>query len=129
MNNYKIGDKYKSECVVTEDMLACNVGSGSLRVYATPMVAALMEGAAANMAQQFVESDCTTVGTRIAIDHISPTPCAAKVWAEAELKAVDGRKFVFSVRAYDEKGLIAEGEHIRFSVKSADFQRKADAKL
>ena len=55
MNEYNIGDTYKTEAVVSEEMLACNVGSGSLRVYATPMVVALIEKAAAEMAQTFVD--------------------------------------------------------------------------
>lgn len=129
MNEYKIGDTYKTEAVVSEEMLACNVGSGSLRVYATPMVVALIEKAAAEMAQTLVDEGITTVGTRIAIDHISATPLSARVWAEVTLKELDGRKFVFDVSAYDEKGLIAKGEHERFSVKSESFQKKADAKL
>lgn len=129
MNEYKIGDTYKTEAVVSEEALACNVGSGSLRVYATPMVVALIEKAASEMAQDFVEEGITTVGTRISIEHISATPMGAKVCAQAQLKAIDGRKFVFEVSAYDEKGLIAKGEHERFSVKSESFQKKADSKL
>ena len=48
--------------------------------------------------------------------------------AEVTLKEIDGRKFVFDVSAFDESGLIAKGEHERFSVKSESFQKKADAK-
>ncbi|MCQ4021892.1 MULTISPECIES: thioesterase family protein [unclassified Ruminococcus] len=129
MNEYKIGDAYKTEAVVTEAEIACTVGSGRLRVYATPAVVALIEAAASQMAQTFVEEGITTVGTRIAIDHVSATPVSAKVWAEAVLKEIDGRRFVFEVSAYDEKGLIAKGEHERFSVKSESFQKKADSKL
>lgn len=129
MNEYKIGDTYKTEAIVSEEALACNVGSGSLRVYATPMVVALIEKAASQMAQTIVDEGITTVGTRIAIDHVSATPVGVKVWAEVTLKEIDGRKFVFDVSAFDESGLIAKGEHERFAVKSESFQKKADAKL
>lgn len=129
MAEFKVGDIYKAETVVDESMLACTVGSGSLRVYATPMVVALIEKAASEMAQQLVDDDCTTVGTKIAIDHVSATPIGAKVWAQAKLTEIDGRRFVFEVSAYDEKGLIAKGEHERFSVRSESFQKKADSKL
>lgn len=129
MAEFKVGDIYKAETVVDESMLACTVGSGSLRVYATPMVVALIEKAASEMAQQLVADDCTTVGTKIAINHVSATPVGAKVWAQAKLTEIDGRRFVFEVSAYDEKGLIAEGEHERFSVRSESFQKKADSKL
>lgn len=129
MSNYSVGDVFKTEAVVTEDKLACNVGSGSLRVYATPMVVALIEQAASTMAQEIVDEGITTVGTRIAIDHVSPTPIGAKVWAEVKLTEVDGRRYAFEVSAYDEKGLIAKGEHERFAVKSESFQKKADSKI
>ena len=129
MKDYKIGYVYTSETVVGEDMLACSVGSGELRVYATPMVIALMENAASSMAQSLVDEGCTTVGTRIAINHISATPCGAKVRAEARLDEIDGRKFVFTVKAFDDAGLIAESEHERFAVRSESFQKKADGKL
>ncbi len=129
MKDYKIGDVYASEAVVGEDMLACSVGSGELRVYATPMVIALMENAASSMARCLTDEGSTTVGTRIAINHISATPCGARVRAEARLEEIDGRKFVFTVKAFDEAGLIAEGEHERFAVISESFQKKADGKL
>lgn len=129
MNEYKIGDTYKTEAVVSEEMLACNVGSGSLKVYATPMVVALIEKAAAEMAQTFVDEGITTVGTRIAIDHVSATPAGVKVWAEVTLKEIDGRKFVFDVSAFDESGLIAKGEHERFSVDIVKFMKKAAIKM
>lgn len=129
MNSFKIGDIYRSETTVDESMLACSVGSGSLRVYSTPMVVALIERAASQMAQTFVEEGITTVGTSIDIAHISATPVGARVWAEARLKDFDGRKFIFDVKAFDKKGLIAEGEHERCAVNCDKFQKRADGKF
>ena len=83
---------------VTEDELAITMGSGSLYVLATPAVVALMENAAAELAQSQLESDeLTTVGTAISIEHTSPTPIGAKVTATAVLKSTDGRFFNFEV--------------------------------
>ena len=115
---------------VEEENLACAMGSGSLMVLATPAVVALMENAAAELAQNELDSEeLTTVGTMISIEHISPTPMGAEVTAKAILTKVDGRMFYFDVEAYDKKGLIAKGTHTRVSVKAEKFQAKADGKF
>ena len=120
----------KKTMTVTEDKLACSMGSGSLRVLATPAVVALMENAAAALAQEVLDNDAlTTVGTMIAIEHTGPTPIDAEVTAEAKLISQDGITFRFEVAAYDKKGEIAKGTHTRVSVKAEKFQAKADGKF
>lgn len=115
---------------VEEENLACAMGSGSLMVLATPAVVALMENAAAELAQNELGNDeLTTVGTMISIEHTSPTPVAADVTAKAILTKVEGRMFYFDIEAYDKKGLIAKGTHTRVSVKADKFQAKADGKF
>ena len=115
---------------VEEEQLACAMGSGSLEVLATPAVVALMECAAAELAQNILNNDeLTTVGTAIAIEHTSPTPIAAEVIATAKLISNDGRFFNFEVTACDKKGEIARGTHTRVSVKAEKFQAKADSKF
>lgn len=115
---------------VEEENLACAMGSGSLMVLATPAVVALMENAAAELAQNELDNEeLTTVGTMISIEHTSPTPIAAEVTAKAILTKVDGRMFYFDVETYDKKGLIAKGTHTRVSVKAEKFQAKADGKF
>lgn len=115
---------------VEEENLACAMGSGSLMVLATPAVVALMENAAAELAQNELDNDeLTTVGTMISIEHTSPTPIGAEVTATAILKKIDGRMFYFDVIAEDKMGEIAHGTHTRVSVKSEKFQLKADGKF
>lgn len=125
----EIGKKLKKSDTVTADKLACNVGSGSVEVYATPMVVALMESVSAELAQEFVPEGCTTVGTIISIEHLSASAEGAEVYATAELTESDGRKFEFIVEAYDNAGLIAKGTHQRFSVKTEKFLAKAKSKI
>lgn len=125
----QIGKKVTKTDIVTADKLACNVGSGSVAVYATPMVIALIEGAAAELAQEIVPGGCTTVGTKISVEHLSATAEGAEVYATAQLVECDGRKFEFVVEAYDNAGMIAKGTHQRFSVKADKFISKATAKL
>lgn len=115
---------------VEEENLACSRGSGSLMVLATPAVVALMENAAAELAQKVLDNEeLTTVGTMISIEHTSPTPVGAEVTATAVLKENDGRIFHFEVFASDKKGEIAKGTHTRVSVKAVKFQNKADSKF
>lgn len=115
---------------VEETDLACAMGSGSLAVLATPAVVALMENAAAALAQELLGDDAlTTVGTQISIEHTSPTPLGAQVTATAVLTKAEGRFFAFDVTAADAKGEIARGIHTRVSVKADKFQEKADGKF
>ena len=123
-------DTVSKTITVEEEQLACAMGSGSLEVFATPAVVALMECAAAELAQNILNDDeLTTVGTAIAIEHTSPTPIAAEVTATAKLVSNDGRFFNFEVSAQDKKGEIARGTHTRVSVKAEKFQAKADNKF
>lgn len=119
---------WEKEFTVTEDMLADHVGSGSLPVLATPVLAALFEGAAAEIAQGFLPDGITSVGTEITVRHTAPTPCGAKLTVEAELTEQSDRTFRFRLTAADEAGQVASGEHERVSVKAERFAEKAQAR-
>ena len=121
----QIGETAARQITVGTEQLACNVGSGSVEVFATPMVAALMEGAAADLAQKDLAEGLTTVGSQITVEHTAPTLTGMTVTAEATLLETDGRTFKFSLRAYDDAGEIATGTHTRVSVKVARFMEKA----
>ncbi len=122
------GIKGHQETVVTEEMLASNVGSGLVKVYATAMMIALIEKAAVYSVEPYLESGQGTVGTLVNVTHCSATPLGMKVHADTELVEVDRRRLVFKVAAYDERGLIGEGMHERFIIDNARFQAKADSK-
>lgn len=122
-------DTLTKTMTVGKENLASSVGSGSLDVLATPAVAALMEGAAAELAQTRLDKGLTTVGTKLCIEHISPTPLGAVVRAEAKLVKTYGRFFEFEVTATDNAGEIVRGTHTRVSVKTEKFQKKADCKF
>lgn len=126
-----MSEKILSKAIkVEEENLAVAMGSGSLRVLATPAVVALMENVAAELAQkELANNELTTVGTMISVEHTSPTPLGAEVTATAKLTEADGRTFKFEVFAQDAKGEIARGTHTRVSVKAEKFQMKADGKF
>lgn len=129
MKDFPIGKTASRTLTVLARHLATEVGSGTVEVLATPAVAALMEGAAADLAQTLLEEAYTTVGTRLSIEHLAPTPAGAEVTASATLTAVDGRVYEFTVTACDAAGEIARGTHERVSVKKATFADKAKARV
>lgn len=124
----EIGIKGYQETVVSPELLASNVGSGLVKVYATAMMIALMEKAAVLAVEPYLEEGQGTVGTHVNVSHCSATPVGMKVWTECELIEIDRRKLVFKVAAYDERGLIGEGLHERFIIDNAKFQQKANSK-
>lgn len=125
----EIGIKGKQELTVTTENTAKAMGSGTLEVFATPAMIALMEKTAYESVAGELEDGSGTVGTALNVKHVSASPVGMKITCETELVKIDGRALTFSVKAYDEKGLIGEGEHERFIVYNEKFQAKADAKL
>lgn len=123
------GIKNRKNIVVTEAQSAKQIGSGSLNVFATPSMIALMEAASYESVTKYLEEGSGTVGISISVKHLAATPIGMKVTCESELIKVNGRTLTFSVKAYDEAGLIGEGEHERCIIYNDRFQQKADAKL
>lgn len=126
----KAGMTGQWETTVEEGMLAAAVGSGEVRVLATPMMIMGMERAAMEAIRPCLPEGMTSVGTRVDISHMAPTPCGMKVRFEAKLTAVsaNGRGLTFAVTAYDEVGPIGEGSHERVVVDREKFQSRAQAK-
>ena len=125
----ELGIKGSSSCTVTQDLTAKALRSGGLDVFATPIMIALMEEASLVSVRPYLEPGMDTVGTRLDVSHLSPTPVGMKVTAESELVEIDRRRLVFAVKAYDESGLIGEGTHERFIVDMDKFTAKCEAKL
>ena len=124
-----VGMKGEAWTEVEKEDTAQIVGSGSLLVYATPCMVALMEGAACEAIAEALGEDQTTVGIALNIEHISATPVGLEVHAEAEVTAVDGKVISFDVKAFDEVGEIGHGTHKRVIVNSQKFLDKAYMKL
>ena len=123
-----VGAKGRAETAVTVHNTANAVGSGLVPVFATPYMIALMENAAVNALTPYMEENQGTVGTHLDVSHDSATPIGMKVWAEAEVTAVDGKAVTFAVTAYDEAGVIGKGTHNRFVITVDRFLAKAEKK-
>ena len=124
-----VGMKGIAETVVEREDTAAEVGSGSLLVYATPCMVALMEGAAVEALSGVLSEEQSSVGIELNIQHTAATPVGMEVRAEAEVTAVDGRIITFEVRAFDEVGEIGKGTHKRAIINAQKFLDKTYAKL
>lgn len=113
---------------MTVELTASHIGSGTVRVFATPMMIALMERTCRLSVKPYLEEGQETVGIRVDVSHVSSTPVGLKVWCESEVIEIDRRRIVFKVAAYDERGLIGEGTHERFIIDVAKFQAKTEEK-
>ena len=124
-----VGMKGEASTLVEREDTAAEVGSGSLLVYATPCMVALMEGAACEAIAEALGEDQSSVGISLNIEHLSATPVGLEVRAEAEVIAVEGKIITFALTAYDEAGKIGEGTHKRCLIGVQKFLDKAYAKL
>ncbi len=70
----EIGIKGRQETTVTEVNVATNVGSGKVKVFATPMMIALIEKAATLSIEPYLAEGQSSVGTQINVSHVSATP-------------------------------------------------------
>ena len=124
-----IGVKGSSTVIVDEGNTALAIGSGTLRVFATPAMIALVESTASRSVAPFLDEGSSTVGTHLDVAHTSATPVGMEVVCETELIEVDRRRLVFSVVVRDAAGEIGSGTHERFIVDNAKFMSKAESKL
>lgn len=127
--NLKVGLMASIEGVVTEKLTAEEVGSGDLKVYATPSMISLMERAALSAVSMYLPEGYTTVGTAVNIKHMAATPVGMKVKGVAELVQAEGKKLKFKVEAFDGTEKIGEGEHERYIVECSKFIDRVYGKL
>ena len=127
----QIGDTYEVRDTVTDQTTAESLSSGAMRVFGTPWMIAMMEKAAFLLMQQGLGEGKSSVGTRLSISHVSPSPVGMPVRAVAELISVseNGKMAEFKVSAYDSAGLIGEGTHQRAYINEERFMAKCESKL
>jgi predicted thioesterase len=125
----KAGLEGHAEILVGDEHTAPRIGSGRVRVLATPVMINLMEAAALDACENLIPEGHQSLGTRLDVRHIAATPVGMRVRATARLLSVDGRTLEFHVEARDEKDLIGDGTHQRLVVNVARFDQRVQAKL
>ena len=88
-------------------------------VFATSRMIALMEVAAARAMRPLLGEGQHSVGVGLNVKHCAATPVGSQVRAVARWLRNEGRLMHFDVQAFDEAGLIGEGEHTRAIVDTA----------
>ena len=117
------------EIVVGEEHTAPSIGSGKVRVLATPVMINLIEAAALAAVEHLLPAGYQSLGTHLDVRHIAATPVGMRVTATAEVTRVDGRTVDFRVEARDEKDLIGDGTHQRVVVNVSKFDQRVQRKL
>lgn len=123
-----IGTKGSFTRVIAATDTAAAVGSGTIDVCATPVIAAVMEAAAVAALAPYLKHEETTVGTRISLTHTAPSLVGMTLTAEAEITAHTEQRYEFTVTVRDEIGVVAEGTHTRVLVNTSRFLANADAR-
>ena len=118
-----------AEIVVAEQHTAPSIGSGKVRVLATPVMINLIEAAALAAIEHLLPPGYQSLGTHLDVRHIAATPVGMKARATAVVTKVDGRTVQFRVEAHDEKDLIGDGTHERVVVNVEKFDQRVQRKL
>jgi len=129
LERLQAGLKGMVEITVGEEHTAPHVGSGRVRVLATPIMINLMEAAALQAVEGFLPEGHQTVGIHLDVTHVAATPVGMRVKAHAELTRVEQRTLYFRVHAEDQKERIGEGAHERIVINLAKFDLRMQDKL
>lgn len=102
---------------VADEHTAQHLGSGAVKVLATPQMVLLMERAGVAAVDHLLPDGYRTVGAHLDIRHLAPTPAGFEVRATARLIEIDGRRLTFRVEVHEEPfgedQLVGEGVHQR----------------
>lgn len=124
MNSITPGITGEKSIAVTIDNTALAMGSGTLRVFATPAMIALVEGCCAESVEDMLPEGITSVGTKVEVEHLAASPLGASIFCKSKLINADDRRLDFEFEVYDNSGLIGRGKHTRFTVDAERFVAK-----
>ncbi len=129
MEKIVVGMREEQVFGVEEEYTAGHVGSGSLRVLATPSMIGFMERVARDLMERNLPDGYSSVGVWVDVRHLAATPVGARVRVACEVIQIDGRKVDFRVEAWDEVEKIGEGRHQRVAIDVSRFLQRLQAKL
>jgi fluoroacetyl-CoA thioesterase len=118
-----------AELLVGDEHTAPRVGSGRVRVLATPVMINLMEAAALHAVEQLLPEGHQSLGTHLNVGHYAATPVGMRLRATAVVTKIEGRTVEFRVEAFDEKERVGDGTHTRVVVNVERFDQRVQRKL
>ncbi|MEU6730650.1 hotdog domain-containing protein [Nonomuraea wenchangensis] len=121
----------RSQLLIMVEMsdTAKRAGSGDVPVLATPRLLALAEAATVRAVEKHLAPGETSVGTRVALEHLAASPLGTHVQIGVELTEVDGRRLVFAFEAHDKRGVVGQGTIERVVVDRHKFLAGAQRRL
>lgn len=128
MEEIQVGMKAEVTRLVEERFTAAHVGSGTLKVLATPSMIGFMERASLDLLQRGLPEGQSTVGTLVNVRHLAATPMGQEVRVVAEVIEVDGRRVTLHVEAWDRQEKVGDGTHERFIIDVERFLKRVEAK-
>jgi fluoroacetyl-CoA thioesterase len=118
-----------AKLIVGDEHTAPRVGSGRVRVLATPVMINLMEAAALDAIERLLPAGHQSLGTHLNVGHYAATPVGMRLRASAIVTRVEGRTVEFRVEAFDEKERVGDGTHTRVVVNVERFDQRVQRKL
>jgi len=126
--NLKTGLSIEKTITVKPEQTAFHVGSGDLRVFATPEMVWLLESVCTELLADYLDEGETSVGVVVNVRHLAPTPIGMQVTVSAELTKIDGNQISFRVSLHDELEKIGEAEHTRAVINADRFLKRVESK-
>jgi predicted thioesterase len=123
-----VGMKHEVTFQVEEQYTAFHIGSGALRVLATPSMIGFMERTSHQLLTRCLPEGYSSVGAVVDVRHLAPTPLGWTVRVTSEVVQVDGRKVTLAVEAWDEQEKVGEGRHQRVVINLDRFLTRVEAK-
>lgn len=123
-----VGLSGTARTIASESLSANYMGSGSLYVYATPAMVALMESAAVSAVDNLLGQNWATVGIEIHVQHLAATPIGETITAQATVIAIEGKRITFDIQAWDERELIGKGTHTRYIIEVERFMARVQTR-
>jgi predicted thioesterase len=121
-----VGLAREDETRVEEAHTAGHLGSGDVRVLASPIMILFMEVTARKLLADHLPEGQTSVGSRVDIRHLAPSPVGAVIRTRAEIIALEGRKVTLQVSAWDGAKKIGAGTHWRYIVDEQGFLKEVN---
>ncbi len=128
LEGLKLGTTSESSLTVDEGRTAVHLGSGTLRVFATPAMVLLIEDTCRRMVEPHLAAGESTVGVSLKVRHLAPTPMGQTVRCRAEVVGVEGVVITFRAEVWDPTEKIGEAEHKRAVIEVDRFLRRVEAK-
>ena len=122
----KPGLSSQMEFTVEEKHAASHIGSGSVRVLATPSMILFIEITARTMIEEYLPETHTSVGTQVNVSHLAPSPVGSAIRTVVTLETVEEYKITLTVSAWEGEKKIGEGTHERYVVEKARFLQQIE---